>query len=62
MNADQASRERERLWRELKPLLVRSLGYTGASEWLHFAGQQMGLEAQRVARPLEVFPVTEFRP
>lgn len=62
MNADEASRERERLWRELKPLLVRSLGRVGAAEWLSFAGQQMAIEAKRVAQPVEVFPLKEWRP
>lgn len=42
-----SSRERERLWAELKPLLVRSLGREGAAEWLAFAAEQMLREAQR---------------
>lgn len=57
MNNEQASNERVRLWRELKPLLVRSLGYEGAAEWMHFAGNQLGIEARRKAQPIEAFPV-----
>ncbi len=52
MTSEQASRERERLWRELKPLLIRSLGREGAAEWLTFAGKQMSIEAQR--EPIEL--------
>lgn len=62
MNAAQASLERERLWRELKPLLKRSLGPVGAAEWMRFAADQVELEARRQLQPIEVFPVTEFRP
>lgn len=47
MTADEASRERVRLWAALKPLLVRSLGAEGAAEWLAFAAKQVSLEAQR---------------
>ena len=47
MTSEQASRERERLWRELKPLLVRSLGRDGAAEWVAWAAEQMRLEASR---------------
>lgn len=47
MNATEASRERSRLWSELKPLLVRSLGRDGAAEWLAFAAIQMRKDADR---------------
>lgn len=47
MNAIEASKERARLWTELKPLLIRSLGRRGAGDWLLFAGQQLHVEAQR---------------
>lgn len=47
MTSEQASRERERLWREFKPLLVRSLGAEGAVEWLEFAARQERLKLQR---------------
>lgn len=59
MTHDQASRERERLWRELKPLLIRSLGRQGAAEWLSFAGAQMSREAERETITL---PAAEFTP
>lgn len=62
MNAAQASLERERLWRELKPLLKRSLGVAGAAEWMRFAADQVEREAIRAMQPIEVFPVKEYRP
>jgi hypothetical protein len=40
MTNAEASRERVRLWGELKPLLRRSLGARGAAEWLAFAALQ----------------------
>lgn len=48
MDAITASKERARLWGELKPLLIRSLGREGAADWLEFAGRQMHVEAKRV--------------
>lgn len=48
MDALTASKERARLWSELKPLLIRSLGREGAGDWLQFAGQQMHVEAKRM--------------
>lgn len=62
MTADQASRERERLWRELKPLLKRSLGPAGAAEWMRFAADQVEREAIRAMQPLEAFPAKEWTP
>lgn len=47
MDAITASKERARLWSELKPLLIRTLGLPGAGDWLLFAGQQLHAEAQR---------------
>lgn len=49
MDAMEASKARQRLWADLKPLLIRSLGHEGAADWLLFAGQQMHLEAKRKA-------------
>lgn len=57
MDAMTASKERTRLWREMKPLLVRSLGRDGAADWLEYAGQQMRIDAQRSKRPIELKPV-----
>jgi len=48
MDAMTASKERARLWRELKPLLIRSLGRDGAADWMDFAGKQLRLESDRV--------------
>jgi hypothetical protein len=59
MTSEQASRERERLWRELKPLLVRSLGREGAAEWLAFAAEQMLRDA---ARDVVVLPKAGWSP
>lgn len=47
MDAITASKERARLWSELKPLLIRTLGRRGAGDWLEFAGQQLHAEASR---------------
>ncbi len=48
MTSEQAIAERTRLWRELKPLLRRSLGPRGAAEWLAFAAEQERMYAARV--------------
>jgi hypothetical protein len=48
MDAMTASKERARLWRELKPLLIRSLGREGAADWMDFAGKQLRIEAERI--------------
>lgn len=48
IDAITASKERARLWSELKPLLIRSLGREGAGDWLQFAGSQMHVEAKRM--------------
>lgn len=57
MTSEEAMAERLRLWVALKPLLVRSLGYIGAAEWLEFAAAWMRAEERRRANA-----VTELRP
>lgn len=56
MTSEEASRERMRLWNELRPLLVRGLGYEGAAEWLLFASAQMRTAAKRAETPAERTP------
>jgi hypothetical protein len=46
---DAESRERVRLWTELKPLLERTLGVEGSAHWLAFAARQQMNKAKRVA-------------
>jgi hypothetical protein len=48
MTNAEASRERTRLWSELKPLLRRSLGSRGAAEWLAFAAIQEAKHADKI--------------
>lgn len=48
MTPIEASRERTRLWSELKPLLRRSLGARGAAEWLAFAAIQEAQHADKI--------------
>lgn len=48
MTADEAARERSRLWAELKPLLRRSLGARGAADWLAFAAVQEAQYADKI--------------
>ena len=45
---DAESRERVRLWTELKPLLERSLGVEGSAHWLAFAARQQMNKARRI--------------
>lgn len=48
MSTIEASRERTRLWSELKPLLRKSLGARGAAEWLAFAAIQEAKHADKI--------------
>jgi hypothetical protein len=48
MTNAEASRERTRLWSQLKPLLRRSLGARGAAEWLAFAALQEAKHADKI--------------
>jgi hypothetical protein len=48
MTYAEASRERTRLWSELKPLLRRTLGVRGAADWLAFAALQEAKHADKI--------------
>ncbi len=62
MDAITASKERARLWADLKPLLIRSLGRRGAGDWLTFAGHQMHIEAERQERNVIDLKPVEWQP
>ena len=46
--------------RELKANLIRGLGHEGAAKWCEYLAIQIRRDAERVKRPIEVFP--EARP
>lgn len=60
---DAESRERVRLWTELKPLLERTLGVEGSAQWLRFAAMQQINKARRIkAGQVLDLPRTEWTP
>lgn len=54
--------ERLRLWRLLKPLLLRSLGDQGAAAWLRCAARQIERDAPRRVARIETFPIDPASP
>lgn len=54
--------ERLRLWRALKPLLIRSLGDEGSARWMRCAAAQIEEDAPRLRRPLEAFVIQPDSP
>lgn len=54
--------ERDRLWRALKPLLIRSLGDEGAARWMRCAAAQIEEDAPRRRRPIESFVIQPGSP
>lgn len=48
--------ERMRIAKVLKSSLIRSLGHEGGARWCEHLASQIRRDAERVKRPIEVFP------
>lgn len=48
--------ERMRMAKALKSSLIRSLGHEGGARWCEHLATQIRRDAERVQRPIEVFP------